>query len=258
MLGPMYLHVPNLYTVRGDKLRSALRYVESVDRLRALEPEVLITGHGDPIRGAKRIHADLTKLRDAVQWVHDQTVAGMNAGTDLFTLMREITPPPELALGEGHGKVMWNVRAIWEEYAGWFRYESTTELYAVPPRAVFSDLVELAGGADALAARAASHVAAGRPDVALAVKSVTTSIPIVFDNSADPVQLGLVASLARPGGNVTGYVNFDFSMGGKWLQTLKTISSGVARAGPAPGFAPAARPCVERSRVRLQGLRRRG
>ena len=64
--------------------------------------------------------------------------------------MREIVPPPELALGEGHGKVMWNVRAIWEEYAGWFRYESTTELYAVPPRAVFGDLVELAGGPDAL------------------------------------------------------------------------------------------------------------
>ena len=167
MLGPMYLHVPNLYTVRGDKLRSALRYVESVDRLRALEPEVLITGHGDPIRGAERIHADLTVLRDAVQWVHDETVAGMNAGMDLFTLMREITPPPELALGEGHGKVMWNVRAIWEEYAGWFRYESTTELYAVPPRAVFGDLVELAGGPDALTERAASYVAKGRPLEAL-------------------------------------------------------------------------------------------
>jgi alkyl sulfatase BDS1-like metallo-beta-lactamase superfamily hydrolase len=172
MLGPMYLHVPNLYTVRGDKLRSALRYVESVDRLRALEPEVLITGHGDPIRGAKRIHADLTKLRDAVQWVHDQTVAGMNAGTDLFTLMREIKPPPELTVGEGHGKVMWNVRAIWEEYAGWFRYESTTELYAVPPRAVWKDLVELAGGPDALAARAASHVAARRPEEALHLTDV--------------------------------------------------------------------------------------
>jgi alkyl sulfatase BDS1-like metallo-beta-lactamase superfamily hydrolase len=172
MLGPMYLHVPNLYTVRGDKLRSALRYVESVDRLRALEPEVLITGHGDPIRGAERIHADLTRLRNAVEWVHDRTVAGMNAGTDLFTLMREIVPPPELELGEGHGKVMWNVRAIWEEYAGWFRYESTTELYAVPPRAIAADLVELAGGPDALSARAAKHIAEGRPLEALHLTDV--------------------------------------------------------------------------------------
>ena len=167
LMGPMYGHVPNLYTIRGDKIRSALEFVRSVDRLRALEPEIVITGHGDPIVGAEQIAADLTKLRDAVLWVHDATVAGMNAGTDLFTLMRDIVPPPELTLGQGHGKVAWNVRATWEEYAGWFRYESTTELYPVPPSAVWADLTELSGGSSALADRAAAHVAAGRPVEAL-------------------------------------------------------------------------------------------
>ena len=167
MMGPMYGHVPNLYTIRGDKIRDALEFVRSVDRVRALEPEVLITGHGDPIVGADRIAADLQKLRDAVLWVHDQTVAGMNEGVDLFTLIRDVTPPPELVLGEGHGKVMWNVRAVWEEYAGWFRYESTTELYAVPPREISGELTELAGGPDVLAARGAAHLEAGRPVEAL-------------------------------------------------------------------------------------------
>jgi alkyl sulfatase BDS1-like metallo-beta-lactamase superfamily hydrolase len=167
LMGPMYGHVPNLYTIRGDKIRSALEFVRSVDRLRSLEPEVVITGHGDPITGAEQIAADLTKLRDAVLWVHDATVAGMNAGTDLFTLMRDITPPPALELGQGHGKVAWNVRATWEEYAGWFRYESTTELYPVPPSAIWPDLVELAGGASAIVDRAAAHLAAGRPVEAL-------------------------------------------------------------------------------------------
>ena len=47
--------------------------------------------------------------------------------------MREVTLPPELALPQVHGKVPWIVRAIWEEHVGWFRYESTTELYDVPP-----------------------------------------------------------------------------------------------------------------------------
>ena len=145
LLGPMWLEAPNLYTVRGDKLRSAVSYVESVDRLRALHAEVLVTGHGEPIRGAGEIDRGLTKLRDSVQWVHDETVDAMNAGTDLFTMMRDISPPPSLTVGEAHGKVMWNVRAAWEEYAGWFRYESTTELYEVSPREVWSDLAELAG-----------------------------------------------------------------------------------------------------------------
>ena len=176
MLGPLYMHVPNLYTVRGDKLRSALRYVESVDRLRGLEPEVLITGHADPVRGAQRIHADLTKLRDAVQWVHDETVARMNAGSDVYTAMSEIHVPPGLELGEGHGKVSWNVRAIWEEYAGWFRYESTTELYAVPPRSVWGDLVQLAGGPDPLAQRAGAHVEEGRPLEALHLTDIVLGV----------------------------------------------------------------------------------
>ena len=101
MMGPLFGHIPNLYTIRGDKIRSALEFNRSVDRVRALEPELLITGHGEPIRGAKQIAADLTQVRDAVQWVHDKTVEGMNAGTDLFSLMRDIELPAELTVGAG-------------------------------------------------------------------------------------------------------------------------------------------------------------
>ena len=57
----------------------------------------------------------------------------------------------------------WYVRAIWEEHAGWFRLEGTTELYEVSPAAIWPELAELAGGPDALAERAAAHVAEGRP-----------------------------------------------------------------------------------------------
>jgi alkyl sulfatase BDS1-like metallo-beta-lactamase superfamily hydrolase len=177
LFGPIFGHVPNLSTLRGDRLRSALGFVASVDRVRALAPEVLITGHGDPIRGADEIAAALTRLRDAMLWVHDRTVEGMNQGVDVHSLMREVSPPPELRLGEGHGTVRWNVRGIWDEYTGWFRYESTTELYGVPRHSIAADLVELAGGADALAKRAAAHLAAGRAlealhltDVALAAQ----------------------------------------------------------------------------------------
>jgi alkyl sulfatase BDS1-like metallo-beta-lactamase superfamily hydrolase len=91
----------------------------------------------------------------------------MNAGTDLWTLMGQVQLPPELAIPQGHGKVPWLVRAIWEEHAGWFRYESTTELYDVPPSAIWDELTELAGGPAVLTERATAHLDAGRPLEAL-------------------------------------------------------------------------------------------
>jgi alkyl sulfatase BDS1-like metallo-beta-lactamase superfamily hydrolase len=107
-----------------------------------------------------------------VQYVHDQTVRGMNHGKDIHTLMREIRLPPELEVGEGYGKVSWSVRAIWENYAGWFHHRSTTELYAVPPSSVHGDLVDLAGGANAVAARAQQRLIAGEPVEAIHLAEV--------------------------------------------------------------------------------------
>jgi alkyl sulfatase BDS1-like metallo-beta-lactamase superfamily hydrolase len=81
----------------------------------------------------------------------------------MSTLMRSINLPSELALPQFHGKVPWLVRAIWEEHVGWFRYESTTELYDVPPSSVWPDVVELVGGTGPLIDRADAHAQAGRP-----------------------------------------------------------------------------------------------
>ena len=162
LLGPLFGHVPNLVTMRGDRYRDALSYVSSVDRLIALEPVRVITGHFAPVDGADLIAEELTALRDAMVWVHDRTVDGMNAGTDVHTLMRGIVIPDRFDLGEGYGKTSWNVRAIWENYAGWFHHRSTTELYAVPPAAVATDVVRAAGAA-ALVDAARAHLAASRP-----------------------------------------------------------------------------------------------
>jgi putative ABC transport system substrate-binding protein len=58
-----------------------------------------------------------------------------------------------------------------------------------------------------------------------------STIPIVFIGAIDPVGAGLVESLARPGGNVTGFSQFDYSLSGKWLELLKDIAPAVVRAG---------------------------
>jgi glyoxylase-like metal-dependent hydrolase (beta-lactamase superfamily II) len=160
LFGPIFGHQPNLNTVRGDKPRWALQYVESAKLVRDLGAELLLTGH-EAIEGAETIRAGITRLIDSVQWLHDRTVEGMNAGKTLHELMREVRPPDHLALGEGHGKAAWNVRAIWAEYTGWFDYDYTSSLYATPRSAVSSDLVALAGGAARLAERARARLAAG-------------------------------------------------------------------------------------------------
>jgi putative ABC transport system substrate-binding protein len=65
---------------------------------------------------------------------------------------------------------------------------------------------------------------------AAALQHVTRTLPIVFVNVADPVGAGLVDTLARPAGNVTGFMNFEYSLSGKWLELLKQIAPSVRRA----------------------------
>jgi putative ABC transport system substrate-binding protein len=72
-------------------------------------------------------------------------------------------------------------------------------------------------------------LADGTP-VLRAMRQATTSIPIVFTVVSEPVAAGFVASLAHPGGNITGFANLEPSVGAKWLELLKQISPGVARA----------------------------
>jgi len=179
LFSALFGHFPNLVTVRGDRYREAPRFIESLERVLALEPKLLLTGHHGPVVGKETIREELTRLRDAVRYVHDETVRGMNHGKDIHTLMREIQLPPELEVGEGYGKVSWSVRAIWETYAGWFHHSSTTELYPVPAKSVHGDLVELAGGADAVAQRAKDKLFAGEPLEAIHLAEVAlTAAPM--------------------------------------------------------------------------------
>ena len=163
LFGPVFMAMPNLCTMRGDKPRSAALWLKNLSEVRDLGAELLITGHGEPIVGADKIRSDLDRMHGAVSYIHDKTVEGMNAGKDVYTLMTEIKLPEELQIGEFHGKVSWAVRTIWEEYSGWFHMESTTSLYAVPRSSINTDLMELAGSADAIAERAQSKVDEGKP-----------------------------------------------------------------------------------------------
>lgn len=85
--------------------------------------------------------------------------------------------------------------------------------------------------------RHAAELAALAPDVILApaatavapLLQATRTVPIVFPTIVDPVGAGFIDSLARPGGNATGFMNFEYSIGGKWLELLKQIAPAVKR-----------------------------
>lgn len=172
LFGPLFGNHPNLNTMRGDKPRSALQFIDSVRKLRALGAEMILTGH-EQINGADHIKRETGRIIDAVQWVHDRTIEGMNEGKDIRTLMREVSTPSELALTEEYGKVAWNVRAIWHEYTGWFDpARGTTELYGVSPFSVAPAIAELAGGAERLAERAREFVLIAQPLEALHILDI--------------------------------------------------------------------------------------
>ena len=86
--------------------------------------------------------------------------------------------------------------------------------------------------------RYAAELVALAPDVILSIGSITAAslqqathtIPIVFMNVPDPVGAGLVQSMAHPGGNITGFSNFEYSMSGKWAELLKQIAPNITRA----------------------------
>jgi putative ABC transport system substrate-binding protein len=96
------------------------------------------------------------------------------------------------------------------------------------------------GGGDAdLTRRYAAELAALSPDVMLAaggpvvsaMQRASRTVPIVFAQSIDPVGAGIVASLARPGGNVTGFTQFEYGLSAKWVELLREIAPGTKRVG---------------------------
>jgi len=103
-------------------------------------------------------------------------------------------------------------------------------------RSIWIDVRWGGGDVERIAAHAAELVAL-KPDVLFTfanaqlgpLSRATHTIPIVFVGASDPVGGGYVTSFARPGGNITGFTNFEPAMGGKWLELLKAVAPSVAR-----------------------------
>ena len=200
LFGPLFPHFPNFNTLRGDKYRFAEPYLANARRVRELKPRLLITGRHLPIEGEELIDACLARLHGAVEYVHSETVKRINAGQDIHTIMREVTLPANLRVGQGYGKVAWAVRTIFEAYTGWFQRRATSELYATPPESGLADLASLAG-VKVVIDHARGRLAAGEPVRALALAEAAVAAE-PNNSAAARLMVDVHEALLAQGGDV--------------------------------------------------------
>ena len=160
----IYKSFPNLYTIRGTWFRSLKNWYRSVDIIRDLQPEYLVPSHGQPITGAALINRIATDYRDAIQFVHDQSLRGINQGMTPDELVEYVKLPAHLAqspyLQEFYGKVSWSARSMFTGNLGWFSGDSA-DLQPLPPKEQAEMMAEISGGETKLLGYAKQHLDKG-------------------------------------------------------------------------------------------------
>ena len=149
----IYKTFPNLYTIRGTTHRDVKGWIDSIDHMKTFQPEYLFPSHTKPIIGKETIQDALNIYRDAIQYIHDQTIRLMNQGlypdeiADIVKLPKEIADSPYLY--EFYGTVRWSVKSIFNGYLGWFS-GNPAELDPLSRKEKASRISDLAGGSDML------------------------------------------------------------------------------------------------------------
>ncbi len=149
----IYKTFPNLYTIRGTTHRDVKGWIDSIDHMKTFEPEYLFPSHTKPILGKETIKDALDIYRDAIQYIHDQTIRLMNQGLYPDEIADIIQLPDELAnspyLYEFYGTVRWSVKSIFNGYLGWFS-GNPAELDPLSRKDKALRISSLAGGDDRL------------------------------------------------------------------------------------------------------------
>lgn len=165
-----YHSFPNLYAIRGTPYRDVRQWAASIDLMIGVNANILIPQHTQPVFGAETIREQLTNYRDAIQYVHDQTIRMINRGMTADEIAATIELPPHLVdlpyLQEFYGRVDWSARAVFAGTLGWFSGDPEDLLPVAKPRE--SELiVRLAGDADRVREEIATAMQEDEPAWAL-------------------------------------------------------------------------------------------
>ncbi|QDV64002.1 alkyl/aryl-sulfatase [Crateriforma conspicua] len=159
-----YRSFPNLYAIRGTPNRSVRLWADSLQKLADHHAQALVGGHTNPVLGAQKVNEVLSDYHNAVRFIHDKTVEGMNQGMTPDQLVEYVQLPDDLAakdhLQPFYGHPEWGIRSVFNGYLGWFD-GNATHLFPLSPKAEAQRVADLAGGPDQLTAKAHEAVASG-------------------------------------------------------------------------------------------------
>ena len=144
--------------------RDTLLWVGALDKMLSLSPEILVPQHTRPVEERDTIKEIVTAYRDAIQYVHDQTVRHMNKGLSGLEISQIVKLPPHLInhpyLIEYYGTVEWSVKAVYHGYMGWFSGRPQ-DLHPLGIAEEARLMVELAGGKEQILRKAKDAVDSG-------------------------------------------------------------------------------------------------
>ena len=148
---------PNIYALRGTQFRNPMQWAKGMDTLRQLNADILIPHHGPTVEGADAVEELLCAYRDAIQYLHDQSVRWINQGFTWDELADKVTMPEHLAehpwLGEFYGSYKHSVRSVYSGYIGWFQGDAV-ELDPHPWKERAERYVTAMGGRESVLAQA--------------------------------------------------------------------------------------------------------
>lgn len=229
----VYRAFPNLYAIRGTPYRDVRRWVASLDAMRALRPAHLVPSHTRPVSGEDAVAKVLTDYRDAIQFVHDQTIRWMNAGLPLEDIVERVRLPAHLAaspwLAEHYGRVDWSVRSIHAGQVGWFD-GNAARLAPLPPTERARRLQALAGSGRTLAQEAARALAEG--DLQWAAEIAGDALRLAPDDAATrTVKAHALAALAdrQTSANARNYL---LTAAGELDGTIRILPRDATKAPP--------------------------